>query len=55
MALAVGDWSLSSYFERGWMDQHDVYGFTKAPTKAPLIVEAREPAPALSTLWRWTL
>jgi hypothetical protein len=55
MALAVGDWSLSSYFERGWMDQHDVYGLTKAPTKAPLIIEAREPEPPLSTLWRWTL
>jgi SAM-dependent methyltransferase len=55
MAAAAGDWTLSSFFERAWSDQQDVYAFTKGPTKASLIVEARGPVPAVSNVWRWTL
>ena len=53
MASAAGNWTFSSFFERAWIDHHDVYGFTKGQTKAPLIVEARGPAPAVANFFRW--
>jgi SAM-dependent methyltransferase len=53
MASAAGNWTFSSFFERAWIDHHDVYGFTKGQTKAPLIVEARGPAPAVSNFFSW--
>jgi hypothetical protein len=55
MASVVGDWTFSSFFERARSDHHDVYAFTKAETKSPLIVKARGPAPAESNVFRWTL
>jgi SAM-dependent methyltransferase len=55
MASAVGNWTFSSFFERAWSDHHDVYAFTKGQTKAPLIVEAQGPAPAVSNVFRWIL
>ena len=55
IASAAGNWTFSSFFERGWSNHHDVYGFTKGQTKAPLIVEARSSVPAVSNVWRWVL
>jgi SAM-dependent methyltransferase len=54
MASATGNWTFSCFFENAWSDHHDVYGFTKGPTKAPLIVEARA-IPAVSNVFRWIL
>src|SRR5262249_15442949 len=54
MTSGVGEWTFSSFFERGWSDHHDVYAFTKGQTKAPLIVEARGPVPD-PNMFRWTL
>lgn len=51
MASAVGDWTFSSFFERALSDHHDVYGFTKGQTQAPLIVEARGPIPDSNIHW----
>lgn len=55
MASAAGNWTFSCFFESAWSDHHDVYGFTKGPTKAPLIVEARAPVPIVSNVFRWIL
>jgi SAM-dependent methyltransferase len=44
MALAVGDWTLSSFLERAWGGHHDVYGFSKGPRKPPRIIEALGPS-----------
>ena len=55
MASAAGNWAFSCFLESAWSDHHDVYGFTKGQTKAPLIVEARAPVPAVSNVYRWIL
>jgi SAM-dependent methyltransferase len=54
MASAVGDWNFLSFHESAWTDHHDVYAFSKGPTIAPLIVEARGPIPA-PNMFKWVL
>jgi SAM-dependent methyltransferase len=46
LASAAGDWTFSSFFERGWGKHHDVYGFTRGVAKPPSIILAQSPVPA---------